>query len=100
MRMCANWIRMRSFDIKPSGLALPQGYEKKMTDEDAFFEVLDIGPEVTKCSCGDIIAASPMGGIMKFKVPEEDFTCYAVRDDEIIGIISPPNGGKYATTRD
>lgn len=89
MRMCDNWIRMKSFDIKPSGIALPEAYEKRLTDEDSFFEVIECGPEVTRCIGGDIIAASPLGGIMKFKIPEDGFTSYAVRDIEIIGIISP-----------
>jgi len=90
MRMLGDWIRIRLVD-RPRGadLALPEGYERNVQDEDTLFMVLETGPAVNNVRTGHIIVCSFMSGMFRFKLPDDDFKSFAIREGDVLGIVTP-----------
>lgn len=89
MRMMDDWIRIKLVDTKVTGLSLPEGYEKNAQDDDTLFEVLETGPEVKNIKKSMIIVVSFMSGMYRFKLPQDSFKSFAVRENDVIGIVPP-----------
>ena len=90
MRMRSDWMRIKLVEDVSTGpkLALPQGYERNVNDEDTFFQVMETGPLVKDVKTGCVIVCSFMSGMFRFKLPDDDFKSFAVREGDVLGIIS------------
>lgn len=89
MRMLCDWMRIKLVEPeKKIGLSLPEGYEKNVSDEDTFFQVMEIGPDVKEVKTGMVIVCSFMSGMFRFKLPGESFKSFAIREHDVLGIIS------------
>lgn len=87
MKMVDNWFRMRQYETKITTLSVLG--DKDPSADDAFFEVMECGPDVERVRRGDIVVASFAQGMFRFQVPGDSFKSFALRDSEVIGIISP-----------
>ena len=87
MQMATNWIRMKLHQPNKTELALPEGFEKSVADDDAFFEVIGTGPDCLYVLLGQIIAVNPIRGVIRIRVPGEDFASFAIQETELIGIL-------------
>ena len=88
--MLGDWMRIKLVDKVATGpqLALPEGYERNVNDEDTFFQVMETGPLVKDVKTGCVIVCSFMSGMFRFKLPDEDFKSFAIREGDVLGIIS------------
>ena len=89
MQMREDWLRMKLYEEKKvAELALPQGYERSVSEDDVFFQVLEVGPQVKEVKIGNIVAVSIMSANMfRMKLPNEEFKSFATREPDILGIL-------------
>jgi len=90
MQMRNDWVRMRIYEApKKADLILPDSVtERTISEEDIFFQVLEIGPDVEQVKIGNIVAVSFMSqDMLRMKLPGEDFKCFAAREGSVIGIL-------------
>ena len=86
MKMATNWMRLKLHNKLKSDIALPEGFEKSVADDDAFFEVIGVGPDCT-VEVGEIVAVNPMRGVIRMRLPDEDSATFAIQETELIGIL-------------
>ena len=83
-----DWTRAKLFNTKPSAIALPEGVAAtQANDEAAVFEILEIGPDVKGLTVGTLVIASFMSGMMKFKLPDDKESSYAIKETDVIYVI-------------
>lgn len=83
-----DWMRAKLFNTRPISLALPQGVTlNRADDEAAVFEVIELGPDVVGITTGSLIIASFMSGMMKFKLPDESESSFAIKETDVIYVI-------------
>lgn len=89
MQMREDWLRMKLYEApKQADLILPQGHERNISEDDVFFQVLEVGPMVKEVKIGNIVAVSIMSANMfRMKLPNEDFKTFATREPEVLGIL-------------
>lgn len=87
MNMTQNWVLLELIEEKKTDLALPEGYEKSVADEDTFFKVLGVGPECTIAELDALVAVNPIKGMIRMKLPNYAKPVFAVQDTEIIGVL-------------
>jgi len=87
MKMATNWMHIKLYNQKKSELALPEGFEKSVADDDAFFEVIGLGPDCELVKVGDIVAVNPMRGVIRMRLPGEDGATFAIQETELIGTL-------------
>lgn len=84
-----DWTRAKIFNNKPDVIALPEGIERiKAEDEAAIFEIVEVGPEVTKVVVGSLVIAAFMHGVMKFRLPEEKESSFAIKESDVLYVIA------------
>ena len=83
-----DWTRAKLFNTKPISLALPEGVSlNSANDEAAVFEIIEIGPDVKDLTIGTLVIASFMSGMMKFKLPDEKDSSYAIKEIDVIYVL-------------
>lgn len=87
MKLATNWIRMKLHEPHKTDLALPEGFEKSVADDDAFFEVLEKGPDCEIVEIGQIIAVNPIRGVIRIRIPGESGATFAIQETELIGVL-------------
>lgn len=89
MQMRDDWIRIKLYEpAKQVDLILPDGHEKSISEDDVFFQVLEVGPLTKDIKIGYIVAISLMSSNMfRMKLPTEDFKSYAARECDVLGIL-------------
>lgn len=88
MEMFNTWVRLKLWEPEKSNLVFLDGQTTKdVNAEDAFFEVIETGPDVTRVGVGDIMVCSFVQGMFRFKLPNETFKSFALPESEFLGCV-------------
>jgi hypothetical protein len=87
MKMAFNWMHLKLHEHKKTSLTLPDHIEKSVADDDAFFEVIGIGPECEHVKVGQIVAVNPIHGVIRMRLPKAEGATFALRESELIGTL-------------
>ena len=84
-----DWTRARLYNVKKSEITLLEGTKLvDASDEAAVFEILEIGPDVHSLTIGTLVIASFMSGMMKFKLPNDKDSSFAIKETDVIYVIT------------
>ncbi len=97
MQMLQDWVRVKVWDavnLKKQEPALvdldnkPIVLAKDVNEDDVFFHILEVGPEVKTVHIGNIVAISFMANDMfRMKLPSEEFKSFTCRESSVMGIL-------------
>lgn len=89
MKMREDWLRMKLYEeTKQANLLLPETHERSVSEDDVFFQVLEVGPMVKEVKIGMVVAVSIMSANMfRMKLPDEAFKSFATREPDVLGIL-------------